>query len=171
MRHEFGVGRNKTGADPDALLCVESLSPAAVEAQKALVDPNLSHSEPESWAASTTPHGTPGEENSTYVGPTAVAPAGAPPVELRLHPARPNPFNPSTTLRCGIAESGPVRLSIYDTSGRLVRQLLDGPREAGWYDITWDGRGDSGRGLVSGVYYGRLESAGKVLNQKLLLLK
>jgi hypothetical protein len=108
--------------------------------------------------------------NSTAVQ-TGAGASAALPARFELQPAYPNPFNPRTTLRFGIARAGPVRISVYDTSGRLVRRLLDEPRDAGWFEIGWDGRSDGGRGVVSGVYYGRLESGGTVLQRKLLLLR
>jgi hypothetical protein len=39
--------------------------------------------------------------------------------------SHPNPFNPSTTIRFELPEAGPVRLSVIDVAGRLVRALVD----------------------------------------------
>jgi flagellar hook assembly protein FlgD len=49
-----------------------------------------------------------------------------------------------------------VELGVYDVNGRLVRSLLHGAREAGSYQITWDGHDESGHTVAAGVYYARL---------------
>lgn len=84
----------------------------------------------------------------------------------------PNPFNPATVIRFDVAARGRVALSIYAPSGRLVRRLADGVLDAGGHRVTWDGTGDDGRALASGVYLARLEGAGAVpLTRKLTLLR
>lgn len=83
----------------------------------------------------------------------------------------PNPFNPRTTLRFGLAEAGPARLAIFDARGRLVRTLLDGGLAAGDHVVAWDGRDDSGRAAPSGVYFSRLASGGVIRQQKMQLLR
>lgn len=98
-------------------------------------------------------------------------PSGAPRASY-LADARPNPFNPQTTFRFGLAEAGDVRIEIYDVSGRMVRALVDAPIEAGHYQVTWDGTGSAGKSLSSGVYYARMTSQGRVVQQqKMTLLK
>ncbi len=75
----------------------------------------------------------------------------------------PNPFSSSTTIRYSLpsAVSGrltAVDLSVYDLAGRLVRTLVDGPQETGFYSVVWDGRDSSGRSVASGVYFYRLSA-------------
>jgi len=91
---------------------------------------------------------------------------------LLLLPNQPNPFNPATMLRFVLAEAGPVRLAIYDLTGRRVRALLAGEvLEAGEHARHWDGRDAAGRALPSGLYLCRLEAKGRVATGKLSLLK
>ncbi len=47
----------------------------------------------------------------------------------------PNPFNPTTQLSFALPQASLVKLSIYDTSGRLVSTLIDGWRDAGIHDV------------------------------------
>ena len=47
----------------------------------------------------------------------------------RLAQNYPNPFNPTTTIAFSIAENSHVELAIYDVQGRLVRSLINEPRE------------------------------------------
>ncbi|MBM4130257.1 T9SS type A sorting domain-containing protein, partial [bacterium] len=88
-----------------------------------------------------------------------------------LAPAAPNPFNPQTTLRYGLASAGPARLEIIDARGRRVRTLLDGAQSAGDHVAVWDGRDDRGRAAPSGVYFCRLVAGGDARQQKLQLVR
>jgi hypothetical protein len=89
-----------------------------------------------------------------------------------LYPNVPNPFNPSTTIRYDVpAGGGAVTLRIYDVSGRLVRTLQDGPQAAGQKTAVWNGRDDRGRGVVSGVYFYRLEAPGYRKTLKMILIQ
>ena len=83
----------------------------------------------------------------------------------------PNPFNPRTVITYQVAKKQQVSLNIYDARGRLVRRLLEEPREAGRYRIGWDGCDDSSSPLPSGVYCCRLQSGGKVSLKKMTLIR
>jgi beta-lactamase superfamily II metal-dependent hydrolase len=74
---------------------------------------------------------------------------------LAVHGNYPNPFNPSTEVRFATPAGGPVRLTVLDLSGRVLReaawQVAPGPQ--GW---RWNGRDEAGRELPSGVYLYRI---------------
>jgi len=71
-----------------------------------------------------------------------------------------------------LATSGEVRLAVFDVSGRRVATLQEGRQEAGRHAVTWNGTDDAGRGVSSGIYFARLETAdGVVDTNKLTLLK
>ena len=74
----------------------------------------------------------------------------------------PNPFNPQTTVHFALPVAGPVRLSIYDVAGRLVRTLVEAGMAAGGHEVAWDGRDASGCGVSSGSYFARLSFGGKI---------
>lgn len=96
----------------------------------------------------------------------------APPIEAPcLAQNYPNPFNPSTRIEFILRSPAVVRLAIHDVSGRLVRVLADGERDAGAYSVVWDGRNDSGTGTESGIYFCRLEAGAYVASRKIVLLK
>jgi hypothetical protein len=90
---------------------------------------------------------------------------------LVLGSAQPNPFNAKTGIGVQIPASGRVRLQIVDATGRLIRTLLDETCPAGERFVTWDGRSDAGRELPSGVYYARLDQAGRTKTGRLVMLK
>ncbi|MCB1183186.1 choice-of-anchor D domain-containing protein [bacterium] len=100
-----------------------------------------------------------------------VTSAGTPVARTALLANVPNPFNPETRIRYALAADGPVRVAVFDVTGRLVRTLVDGRRSAGEQDVTWSGRDDTGRAVASGAYYVRLETAAGVDHRKIMLLK
>lgn len=51
-----------------------------------------------------------------------------------------------------IAAPAPLRVDVYDLSGRRVRQLFDASGLSGRYAPTWDGRGDEGKLVAPGTY-------------------
>lgn len=89
----------------------------------------------------------------------------------RLAQNFPNPFNPTTTIRFALVESGDVALSIYDVSGQQVRSLVDEWRSAGRHSIVWDGRDDAGRQVASGVYVYRLRAGQFSRSAKMVITK
>jgi hypothetical protein len=94
------------------------------------------------------------------------------PAVLALYPNRPNPFSARTVLRFQLDRERPVRLGIYDVTGRLVRLLVDAPRlDQGTHTVVWDGRDDAGQRVASGVYLYRLDAGGKERTRKLILLQ
>jgi hypothetical protein len=77
---------------------------------------------------------------------------GVPPLAYSVQ-NYPNPLNPLTTIEYGVPEEGArVTLRVFDVSGRVVRVLVDGTRPAGVHFVSWDGCGDDGRRVASGVY-------------------
>ena len=83
----------------------------------------------------------------------------------------PNPFNPSTRIEYGLVSPERVSLRIYDASGRLVRTLVGGGRDAGRHVETWDGRNMRGETMASGVYFYRLVAGDFTETRKMILLR
>lgn len=74
---------------------------------------------------------------------------------------RPNPARRGATLVFRIPERGVAEVSVYDVTGRRVRGLFQGVREAGVHELSWDGRDESGRALASGAYFVELKIDGQ----------
>ena len=80
--------------------------------------------------------------------------------------ATPNPFNATTVIRYKMTEAGRVSLRVYDITGALTAMLVDGWREAGIQEVTFDGSK-----LPSGVYLCDLEAGDVHSVIKLALIK
>ncbi|MEJ2720973.1 MAG: FlgD immunoglobulin-like domain containing protein, partial [bacterium] len=93
------------------------------------------------------------------------------PAAAHLSAAKPNPFNPSTTITYMIEKGGYAEIVVYDVLGRPVRTLVRGLVPAGVHDVVWNGRDDSGGPVASGVYLYRLRASGIVETKKMVLLK
>jgi len=78
----------------------------------------------------------------------------------------PNPFNPSTNISYALPQSENVRLSVFNVLGQEVAVLVNGVQDAGVHTLTFDGKG-----LTSGVYFYRLQSAENMATLKMMLLK
>jgi len=88
------------------------------------------------------------------------------PEDFKLFPAYPNPFNSSTIIRYGLGKPAPARLALYDLSGREVRTLFEGNKQAGVHRTIL-----SAANLPSGIYFVRLEDLNKSINSKITLIK
>ena len=88
-----------------------------------------------------------------------------------LMPATPNPSRDGARIDFSLGQAGPVSLSIYDVSGRLVRTLLSGESVEGAQSRHWDGRDEGGHELASGVYFYRLQAGERSLTRKLVLIR
>jgi hypothetical protein len=90
----------------------------------------------------------------------------------RLFANTPNPFNPSTTIGYQIGDDASVRVDVFDARGAHVRTLVDEHQRAGTHSVGWDGTGQRGESLASGVYFYRLTVSGRVIEtRKMALLK
>jgi len=96
-----------------------------------------------------------------------------PPKEIYLSSGYPNPFRHRTTIYYNLPSIGQVNIKIYNRTGRLVKNLINETKDAGYYYINWDGRDDNGKILCPGVYFVVLKTKNspKTLSQKLILLK
>jgi hypothetical protein len=84
----------------------------------------------------------------------------------------PNPFNPSTTIEFTVSSRAHVELTVYDVGGRRVRTLASEVRTPGTvHRVQWNGRGDNGEEVASGVYFYRLTTGDYTRTKKMVLLK
>jgi hypothetical protein len=88
------------------------------------------------------------------------------PAVFHLAQNYPNPFNPSTNIQYSVPVDGNVSLKVYDVLGNEVGTLVDEFKQAGTFDVTFEGSN-----LSSGVYYYRLTAGENVSTKKLMLTK
>ncbi len=98
------------------------------------------------------------------------------PNENQLLQNYPNPFNPETWIPYQLSEDSSVSVSIYDTTGKLIRTLSLGFQSAGFYNSReraayWDGRNELGERVASGVYFYQLTSPAFQQTRRLVILK
>jgi len=111
-------------------------------------------------------------------GAVVIPTGGGPivPTDFKLEQNFPNPFNAQTTIRYEVPfnqGNGEVRtvLKVYNILGQKVKTLVDEPRQPGRYQITWDGKNDSGSRVSSGMYFYRLKVGSHSESKKMTLLK
>jgi hypothetical protein len=92
--------------------------------------------------------------------------SGEKPTEFRLGQNYPNPFNPTTVIPFELAQTGSVKLAVYDVTGRQVAVLVNASMNAGRHSVTFNAAG-----IPSGVYMVRMEAGGQIMTSKLTLLK
>ena len=98
------------------------------------------------------------------------------PEETLLLANYPNPFNPETWIPYQLATAGKVRITIYDTQGKVVRRLDLGHQREGYYTnrsraAYWDGRNTLGERVASGIYFYQLQTDDASYLRKLVILK
>jgi len=109
-------------------------------------------------------HGN-GVYETSLLSPFAVPP-DAPPAGFRLDQNFPNPFNAFTAIPFSVQERVHVKLMVYDLTGKPMATLLDREVEPGSYVTSWEARG-----LVSGVFFARLEAGNYKKTRKMIYLK
>ena len=96
--------------------------------------------------------------------------SGVPAGSIRLYAPTPNPASTTSRLAFALSASAPVRLELYDVTGRLVRRLINGVvMPAGPHSVVWDGRTDAGDRARSGLYLARLRADGAESTTRLVL--
>jgi hypothetical protein len=115
------------------------------------------------------------------------------PVMFALFQNYPNPFNPATSIQYTVGSpkdpsdspiktadgglwtavgfSTHVTLKIYNILGQKVRTLVDEPKGAGTYKVSWDGKDDKGKDVASGIYFYQLTAGDHKETKKMTLIR
>jgi len=78
----------------------------------------------------------------------------------------PNPFNPSTVISYSVPSASNVKLNVYSSDGKLVKELVNSVQEAGSYNVSFEGSS-----LSSGIYFYTLSANGFSETRKMILVK
>lgn len=103
-------------------------------------------------------------KNTDYIVPVELT--SFTPVEYLLEQNFPNPFNPSTTISFVLPESAEVTLTIYNTLGQKVDELVNTTLESGRYSYVW-----RAENFPNGTYIYELRANDFKLFKKMILLK
>jgi hypothetical protein len=88
------------------------------------------------------------------------------PFDFELKQNYPNPFNPTTIISFALPSASEVTLNVYNVLGQEVRTLVNGPLEAGYHEVTFDGTG-----LSSGMYFYRINADSFTETKKMMMVK
>ena len=83
----------------------------------------------------------------------------------------PNPFNPQTHISYQVAEKSYIEISIYNSVGQKIKDLIYEEKDIGSYNVMWDGMDNYGNNVSSGIYLCRMKVDNKIFNRKMLLLR
>ena len=100
-------------------------------------------------------------ENPTYVKELTQNPD-----EFYLKQNYPNPFNPSTTIEFAIPKSAFTKLTVYNSTGQKITDLISQNLSKGVYSFKWNAADYS-----SGIYFYRIDSGNYSAVKKLILIK
>lgn len=78
----------------------------------------------------------------------------------------PNPFNPTTTIKFALPEAANVKVTIFNSLGQKVQELVKGNFDAGTHNVTWNATG-----FTSGIYFYELRTEKFVSVKKMMLVK
>jgi hypothetical protein len=83
----------------------------------------------------------------------------------------PNPSNSAVKISYTLEAPSEVSLTVYNILGQKVASLVNDWRKAGEHAVLWDGRGDDGAPVASGIYFCKLHSGGKSEVKRIMMLK
>jgi subtilisin-like proprotein convertase family protein len=86
--------------------------------------------------------------------------------DYKLHQNYPNPFNPNTVINYELQITGYISMKLFDITGKQVRIIEQGIRNAGSHQVTFDA-GD----LPSGNYFYELRSGDFSVVRKMTLIR
>ena len=88
-----------------------------------------------------------------------------------LRPVTPNPVVSGARFSFDLFRAGRVALRVYDVSGRRVASVMDRTLQPGQHTVAWDGRGEDGTRLRSGVYMYELSLDGQRAARRMVLTR
>ncbi len=117
------------------------------------------------WAS-----GNSGSIVTTYTGGDSVSYinqiSGSVPASFNISQNYPNPFNPETKIRFSVPYSSFVKLTVFNSLGQQIKELVNSDMHAGEYETNFNAAN-----LSSGIYYYTLSSGIFQKTMKMLLIK
>jgi subtilisin family serine protease len=113
------------------------------------------------------------EPFAVQMSPTAVETPETPlPTEYAIKFLSPNPIGrQDVRLQLAMPKSSPADVRVYDVRGTLVRRVVSRSLTPGFHQVGWNGRNESGSPVGSGVYFVQMRAGGKVVTQRLAVVR
>jgi uncharacterized membrane protein len=93
------------------------------------------------------------------------------PLQYALYQNYPNPFNPLTTLHYDLPKDALVNITIYDMTGRIVKNLVSSQQNTGYKSIQWNATNNAGQPVSAGLYLYTIDAGQFRQAKKMVLLK
>ncbi|MFA6456149.1 MAG: T9SS type A sorting domain-containing protein [Bacteroidota bacterium] len=93
------------------------------------------------------------------------------PEHYSLEQNYPNPFNPTTNIVYSLANSGSVKLEVFNILGQKVATVVNEVQNAGVWTARWNGTDETGSLVSSGIYLYRLTTNSYVSTKKMMFIK
>ncbi len=90
---------------------------------------------------------------------------------LVLQNMYPNPFNQSVSIPFSITKTSDVKIEIYNLKGQHIRTLATGMKNAGEYNLSWDGTDAKNVTCPSGIYLVQVKDGNSLSSRKIILMK
>ena len=109
-----------------------------------------------------------------YINETGLSISTSPdviPKELMIYQNYPNPFNGVTKLKFSLTKSAFVKSTIFDITGKEVRNYVKKTYPAGEHQLSWDSKNNDGEDVSSGIYVWKFNTNGLAKSIKLILIR
>ena len=113
---------------------------------------------------------TPGEYNTECIT-LGIDDQKTLPQNILLFNNYPNPFNPTTYIPIEMKNREDVMIEIFDVGGGLVKTIFSGFLDRGLHKFQWNGIGNDGMEVCSGVYFYIVKSNSVSLSKKIVFAK
>lgn len=78
----------------------------------------------------------------------------------------PNPFNPQTTINYSLKDAAAVSINVYNHAGQLVKSLVNGIQQSGFYSAVWNAAD-----ISSGIYFYQMKAGDYQMIKRAVVIK
>lgn len=82
-----------------------------------------------------------------------------------------NPFKPKATINYSLQKGTRVSLSVFDETGKVVKNLVSAYQDAGTHSVAWDATDEKGARVPSGTYIYQVSTEEFCKSATMVLLK
>ncbi len=103
--------------------------------------------------------------------PTGTTDVAGAPRELRIDPPSPNPSRGAIAFRVALPAAARVGVEMFDQLGRRVGAIAERAMEAGQRELTWNGLGEDGRPIASGLYFYQVRIGDRTMRGRIAIVR